>query len=263
MTTGGSLVGSGVSEIAQDFRILLLHGQHIMAGGAIVRDRAPVGTHMISVMTTEATRRVHVPDVARIQTPANLHLRENILQIDRLYRLDRVFDVSATAFSNLRVGGLVEPLERCRYFAHPCIVAWVFALQYFHRLFLNERQVRTDPALAQGPIDGPFGELKAVSGAIMAVHAVHHAFFAAGQLLRCHFHVVGVENSDFPVWSRVGDLWNRLPLSVGRGVYDLRFRIEMRAVNADAASPSVPADFQQQYRVGRLVLLVRTVAGAD
>src|SRR5580700_6779786 len=93
MTSLESFGGANViAEAGKYFGIFLIHGDKIVAGCTVVRNRATVRAYMISIVAPETARRIRMPEVVDISPPGNLHLRENISKINGLNRIDRVFD---------------------------------------------------------------------------------------------------------------------------------------------------------------------------
>lgn len=80
------------AQLIQYFRIRLLHRQNVMAGGAVIRDRLSTLRHMAAIVTAEATRIVHVPDIVRIGSPGDFHIWKHILVVDRNQALRSLFD---------------------------------------------------------------------------------------------------------------------------------------------------------------------------
>lgn len=52
---------------------------YVVAQFAVPTDGLPRATHMTAVVTAEASAGIEVADIVRIDLPANLHRRENIL----------------------------------------------------------------------------------------------------------------------------------------------------------------------------------------
>ena len=66
-----------------------------MAGGAIVRNRAPFGAHVIAVVTPETSGGIGMSEIVRIGTPGHSHFRKNIVLVNSLHGRNRSLKLAA------------------------------------------------------------------------------------------------------------------------------------------------------------------------
>ena len=87
-----SALGAGPSrllqpELREDLGVLLFHGEHLVAGLAGGGDGRAVLRLEVPAVAAEAAREVLVPDVVRVVAPFEVHVREDVPEVDGLDRI--------------------------------------------------------------------------------------------------------------------------------------------------------------------------------
>src|SRR6266545_698014 len=158
-----------------------------LGGGAT----AGVGCLVLAVMAAEAAEEIVVADVVGMSAPRDLHLGEDVAQIDGFHLLGRGLDDWTLALVGLRVLGLVEVRDRLRDLFRRRRAVGILDAQRGDGLLLDVRQLPVDPARRDGLVHGALGHLERVRGPVVTVHAVHLPALRAGQLLCGRLHLVG------------------------------------------------------------------------
>jgi hypothetical protein len=68
--------------LAKNLWIGFVDGQQIMAEAAVIAQRLPILRNLTAVVTAEAARIIHVPDVVRVGSPGHLHAGKDIALVD-------------------------------------------------------------------------------------------------------------------------------------------------------------------------------------
>ena len=79
-----------------------------MTGAAILSNRIAILGGVRAVMTSEAARKIHMPEVIGISSPGNLQIREDIAIVDSQNGISGLLYVLAPLFVQLGIVGLVE-----------------------------------------------------------------------------------------------------------------------------------------------------------
>ena len=83
-----------------------------MAGVAIIRDGAPIGACMASIVAAEAPRKVHVAKVVGIGTPGHIHGGEHISRVHACTCRIAVIHKGAFLAIHLGIGRAIEIVQR-------------------------------------------------------------------------------------------------------------------------------------------------------
>ena len=128
-----------------------------MAGGAVLRDRLPVGGLVLLVVAAEAADlAAHVEgvaDVVLVGAPLDVHLREDVPAPDVAERLAGRGDRVLLLRRHLRVGLRVEVGDRLRDALARRLVARVLGLEGLQPLAADERQRGVDPPVEEGGVE--------------------------------------------------------------------------------------------------------------
>ena len=224
-----------------------------MAGVAVAGDGAAVGADVVAVVAAEAARKIHVAEVVGIRSPFHAHLGKDVAVVDGYYR-------SGGAFHGRPITRLIGTLDRGGDAGSGLGLRPILLAQCLDRDLFDERKRRRDGAAGERQVHGALGQLKAVGGAVVAVHAVHQA--AREVLERLGLDVGGGVNGGAAGRAVVVfDLRNGLAALVGGAIVDRHSGGQMRHVNAGMLTRA--ADAHQQDGLGEGVLLVVGVLGDD
>ena len=242
-----------------------------MAGVAIVGNGTSVGARMASVVTAEASGKVHVPEIVGIRAPSHIHRGEHVPQIHGLHLIDRRLHQPVLQAVHVGIRRLIEAVQARRDLPYRGVAVRIFRIEQRGRLFLDKRQFRTDAPLRHRVVQSPLRQLECVRGPVVAVDAIHSPVFARCQLLGRGFRIRRSEHGLLACFVRIGDLSDRLPLPVRGDVFDRRIHIQVAAVDSHSAVKRVAADFQHQHGsqlgvlfvIRKFALHVEFIAGVD
>ena len=144
---------------------LAIH-RHLLAGIADV----------FVVVATEATGRNHVADVVGVGAPTDFHFREKVLAVDLFHLLDRRLDFRRIFRIFLAQSGLNR--------RQGLFLGLVFAVQQVHRMAFDVFERRVNQPRRHRLVHRALRRMILVAGPVMAVDAIHRAYFRFGENLR-------------------------------------------------------------------------------